>query len=85
LIKLIAEFNPKIASVVLENAPQCAMYISPDIQKEILSILALKVKKHMREEIGDAKFSIIADETCDVSKREQMAIVLRFVDTEGVL
>jgi hypothetical protein len=85
LIKLIAEFNPEIASVVLENAPQCAMYTSPDIQKEILSILALKVKKHIREEIGDAKFSIIADETCDVSKREQMAIVVRFVDVEGVL
>jgi hypothetical protein len=85
LIKLITEFNPEIASVVLENASQCAKYTSPHIQKKILSILALKVKKHIREEIGDAKFSIIADETCDVSKREQMAIVLRFVDVEGVL
>jgi hypothetical protein len=50
------------------------------IQKEILSIFALKLKKHIREEIGDAKFSIIADEICDVSKSKQMAIVLRFVD-----
>jgi hypothetical protein len=69
----------------LENAPQCAKYTSPDIQNEILSILTLKVKKHIPEEIGDAKFSIIIDETCDVSKREQMAIVLRFIDAEGVL
>jgi hypothetical protein len=85
LIKLIVEFNPEIASVVLDNAPQCAKYTSPDIQKEILSILTLKVKKHIREEIGDAKFYIIEDETCDVLKREQMPIVIRFVDAEGVL
>jgi hypothetical protein len=85
LIKPIAEFNPEIASDVLENAPQCAKYTAPDIQKEVLSIFALKVKKHIHEEISDAKFSIIADETCDVSKRKQMAIVLRFVDIEGIL
>jgi hypothetical protein len=52
LIKLIAEFNPEIACVVLENAPQCAKYTSPDIQKEILSIFALKVKKHIEKPSG---------------------------------
>ncbi|PVH64542.1 hypothetical protein PAHAL_2G299700 [Panicum hallii] len=81
----VAKFNPEIAAVVLENAPQCAKYTSPDIQKEILSIFALKIRKHIREEIGDQKFSILVDETCDISKREQMAIVLRFVDIDGVL
>ena len=30
--------------------------------------------------IGDSKFCIIVDETHDESKREQMSIVLRFVD-----
>jgi hypothetical protein len=85
LVKLLAKFNPEIASVVLENAPQYAKYTSPDIQKEMLSIFALKIRKHIREEIGDAKFSILVDETCDISKCEQMAIVLRFVDTNGVL
>jgi hypothetical protein len=42
-------------------------------------------QSHIREEIGDAKFSIIADETCDVLKREQMTIILRFVNIEGIL
>jgi hypothetical protein len=68
LIKLLAEFNPKITSVVLKNAPQYAKYTSPDIQKEILSILALKIRKHIHEEISDAKLSILVDETCDISK-----------------
>ena len=58
-------------------------YTSPDIQKEILSIYASKVRRHIREEIGDSKFSILVDETCDVAKREQMALVFRFVDKAG--
>jgi hypothetical protein len=69
----------------LENAPLNAKYTSPDIQKEILSIIAMKIRKHIRDEVGDAKFSILVDETCDVSKRKQIALVLRFVDKDGVL
>jgi hypothetical protein len=85
MLKLLAEFNPEIASVILENAPKYCKYTSPDIQKEILSIFAMKVRKLIREEIGDAKFSILVDETCDVAKREQMTLVFRFVDINGVL
>jgi hypothetical protein len=85
LVKLLAEFNPEIANVVLENAPLNAKYTSPDIQKEILSIIAVKIRKHIHDEVGDAKFSILVDETCDVSKREHMALVLRFIDKDGVL
>jgi hypothetical protein len=60
-------------------------YISPTIQKEILHIIASKVRDAIREEIGDAKFCIIIDETRDESKKEQMAIILRFVDKDGFL
>jgi hypothetical protein len=85
ILSLFAEFNPETASVILENAPQNAKYTSPDIQKKILSIFAMKVMKHIREEIGDPKFYILVDETCDVAKREQMALIFRFVDQDGVL
>jgi hypothetical protein len=85
MVKLLTEFNPEIATVVFENAPLYAKYTTPDIQKKILSIIAMKIRKHICDEIGDAKFSILVDEACDVSKREQMALVLRFVDKDGVL
>ena len=75
----------KIASVVLENAPGNAKYTSPTIQNEILHILASNVRNAIREEIGDAKFCILVDEARDESKREQMAIILRFVDKEGFI
>ena len=56
---------------------------SHEIQNEILGIYAKKVRDHIRVEIGDSKYSILVDETCDVSKREQMALVFRFVDKDG--
>ncbi|XP_050255247.1 uncharacterized protein LOC126701170 [Quercus robur] len=82
LIKFTSTFNDKVASVVLENAPGNAKYTSPTIQNEILHILTSDVRNAIREEIGDAKFCILVDETRDESKREQMAIILRFVDKE---
>jgi hypothetical protein len=85
IVDLIAEFNPEIAKVVGGNAPYNSKYTSPKIQKELLSMFACKIRKHIRAEIGDSKFSILVDETYDVAKREQMAIVLRFVDKGGIL
>ncbi|XP_021744853.1 zinc finger MYM-type protein 1-like [Chenopodium quinoa] len=65
--------------------PQNAKYTSPAIQKEILQVFANKVQKEIREEIGDSKYYIIVDGSRDISKREQMAIVLRFADKDGYL
>jgi hypothetical protein len=51
MLKLLGEFNPDIAAVILDNAPRCSRYISPEIQQEILSIYAMKVRAHIRQEI----------------------------------
>ena len=85
LIKFTSTFNNKVASVVLENAPRNAKYTSPTIQKEILHILASKIQNAVREEIGEEKFCILVDEAQDKLKREQMAIILRFVDKNGFI
>ena len=85
LIKHTSTFDENVARVVLENAPQNAKYMSPTIQKEILHILAGKVRNTICEEIGDAKFYILINEARDESKREQMTIILRFVDKEGFI
>ncbi|KAH9672100.1 TTF-type domain-containing protein [Citrus sinensis] len=61
-IKLLATMNEEINKVVLENAPKNAQYIAPKIQKELLNIIANKVRHKIREEMCDAKFCIIVDE-----------------------
>ncbi|KAL5854183.1 hypothetical protein ACOSQ4_003985 [Xanthoceras sorbifolium] len=53
--------------------------------KEIVQILSNKVRMHIREDIGDAKFCVLVDEARDVAKKEQMALVLIFVDKEGFI
>jgi hypothetical protein len=44
LIKFLATYNDNVAKIVLENASRSAKYTSPKIQKDILHIIASKVR-----------------------------------------
>ncbi|XP_073016439.1 uncharacterized protein [Primulina eburnea] len=48
-------------------------------------MFSVRVKNLIREEIADNKYCIVIDEARDESKREQMSIVLRFVDKNGCI
>ncbi|XP_073051185.1 uncharacterized protein [Primulina eburnea] len=85
LVKAFTKMNIEIDEVVLENAPKNAQYIAPEIQKEILHIMANRVRQMVREEVGDKYFCILVDKARDISKREQMAIILKFVNNHGIL
>ncbi|XP_076911265.1 uncharacterized protein LOC143569178 [Bidens hawaiensis] len=67
------------------NSKNKFKYTSGKIQIEILGIIANKVRKHIRSEVGDSYFCVMIDESRDESKKEQMAKVLRFVDVEGII
>ncbi|CAN1136663.1 Zinc finger MYM-type protein 1 [Linum perenne] len=71
-----------VKSVVLENAPKNQQMTSPDIQKDIVHALALETTKLITADIGDDFFAILADESRDVSVKEQMGVVLR--DTKAI-
>ena len=47
-----------------------------DIQKDIVSVIAVESIKFFVKEIGNALFSILVDESCDISAKEQMVIVV---------
>lgn len=84
-IKHSVECSKEITEVFLGNAPLYAKYTSFDIQKELLNILANKVRNTIRKELGDGKFCILVDEALDESDKEQMAIILRYVDYDGYI
>ena len=69
---------------VLESAPENAKYNSPMIQKELLTSLPTIYGKKNHEEVGNAKFCILVNEAVE-SHKEQMAIILNFVDCGGVV
>ena len=81
-LDLMVGYNNDIVEI-MAKAPKNATYTSPQIQKEILHVISTKVKKAIRQEIGDAKFCIMVDEARDESMKEQMAVVFRYVDAKG--
>ncbi|XP_049406286.1 uncharacterized protein LOC125869937 [Solanum stenotomum] len=56
---------------------------SPSIQKDIVDSCAKKTIKSILEDLDGDYFGILVDESKDVSHKEQMALVLRYVNKEG--
>ncbi|KAM3216698.1 hypothetical protein P3L10_026139 [Capsicum annuum] len=57
--------------------------ISLSIQKDIVNACKIEIVKAILEELNGNYFSLLVDESFDVSHKEQMAIVLRYVDRMG--
>ncbi|KAK1364980.1 hypothetical protein POM88_040541 [Heracleum sosnowskyi] len=86
MIKYTQNQNEMVRKVTLKNAPANNQMVSPKIQKDICHCFAQEILKSIIKEIGDDVFALLVDESCDVSKKEQMAVVLRYVDdTCGVV
>lgn len=51
-IELLTKYNDDVPKVILQNASYNSRYISTQIHKEILHIIANKVQKYICEEIG---------------------------------
>ncbi|XP_024164081.1 zinc finger MYM-type protein 1-like [Rosa chinensis] len=74
-----------IKAVTLKNAPENLKLTSPDIQKHIVSAISVEIVNTIASELGDSLFAILVDESRDLSSKEQMAIVLRYVDDGNVI
>ncbi|XP_028115737.1 zinc finger MYM-type protein 1-like [Camellia sinensis] len=83
LLKFLADHNEDVKVVTLSNAPQNIKLTSPDIQKDIVNVAAFKTINVIIRGLGDALFSILIDEAGDISIKEQMAVVIRYVDKKG--
>ncbi|XP_050111875.1 uncharacterized protein LOC126590465 [Malus sylvestris] len=79
----VLDNNDKVREVVMENAPGNLKLLAPSIQKEIVNSCALETLDAIMDGLKDRFFSILVDEARDVSVKEQMAMVLRYVDDNG--
>lgn len=58
-------------------------YLSHDIQNELLQIMAHKIQRKILTQIQRSPFySVIAEETTDISGKEQFSVCVRFVDDD---
>ncbi|KAM2425494.1 hypothetical protein ACFX1W_022928 [Malus domestica] len=83
LLQFLADHNEDVKAITLKNAPENHKLTSPDIQKDIVNACATETIKAIIEDVGTSLFSILIDESRHVSRKEQMAIVLRYVDKNG--
>lgn len=77
LLLLIAIYNPQVSTWLKRTQNR---FTSPDIQNEMLSMMALSILREIRSRISDKWFTIMVDETTDMSNTEQMVFCLRHVD-----
>jgi hypothetical protein len=65
----------------LSSSPKNAMYVSHRIQNELISICGQQLLSSVLLECRRARFySLLIDETTDASVREQVSVVLLFID-----
>nr|XP_045089955.1 zinc finger MYM-type protein 1 [Aegilops tauschii subsp. strangulata] len=74
-----------VVAKAFKNAPNNNQMLSPKIQRDITECFAKEVLGHVMKEIGNGVFSLLVDECRDVSDKEQMAVVLRYLDKCGLV
>ena len=70
----------------LSTSARNATYISNTVQNQIIHVLSNQVKQTIIQRVQAAKwYTVIADEVTDASNKEQLSIVLRYVDSDSLL
>ncbi|XP_078495463.1 zinc finger MYM-type protein 1-like [Ciona intestinalis] len=81
-LKLLGKYNDTVKNWISRKT----RFLSAEIQNEILESLALRVLRHEIHQVKAARlFSIISDETADVSNKEQVCICIRYVDDKFII
>jgi hypothetical protein len=83
LLGCLAEHDPALKKAFTIDAANNSLLVSSDIQKDIVQCFAEEILHSILQDIGGDVFSLLVDESRDVSCKEQMAIVLRYVDNFG--
>ena len=69
----------------MEKTPRNNKMCHSDIQKDITNACASETTNAIIKDLDNDLFSILVDESRDVSVKEQMAVVIRYVDKRGIV
>ena len=83
LLAFRVESGDKTLEQHVENAPRNARYISKTIQNEMISTVGMYIVDKLAREVKNSRyFSILADEAAHISNKENLSVVIRFVDSD---
>lgn len=85
LLRYGAESGDKDLAEHLATSQKNALYTSPQIQNEMIDICGEIIQHKIIDEVKKARlFAILADETTDIARVEQVSLCLRYVDSKDV-
>ena len=79
LVQFLGDHNESINEVLQTDPKNCKLTHS-DIQKNIVNAIARKTSKAIIKDLDNRFFSILVDELHDISVKEQMSLILRYVN-----
>ena len=82
--RFLVDYNEDIKNVALENALENHSLIAPKIKKNIVNVFAVETTNAIIREMDGALFSVLIDESHDVSTKKQMIVVFRYVSRMGM-
>lgn len=75
----LLELRGKDLPILQEESIKYA-YTSPAAQNEIIELIGSNITTEISEQSQNTPFSLIVDETADISTHEQVAIIIRYTD-----
>lgn len=79
IIDLLSRYDPVLKSH-LENESSKIKYLSPTIQNELICLASNEILQDILSDIQQAPFfSLLLDTTQDISKTDQLSVVIRYV------
>lgn len=84
MVNLVSKHDDVVKKRLVDG-PRNATFLGHTIQNELIQVMAGKIMEKIQQELSQGVYyTIIADETKDISKKEQLSIVLRYVH-DGVV
>ncbi|XP_011409153.1 PREDICTED: uncharacterized protein LOC105316054 [Amphimedon queenslandica] len=85
IVNLLSQYDG-VLKHHFDTCPRNATYVSKDIQNDIISTLYHIMIEEVKKELHAASyFSVMMDEASDFGHKEQVAVVVRYVDRECVI
>ena len=82
---LLSQYDP-VLKEHFQNSPRNATYVSNTIQNELIGALYQNMIEELKKKFQTATyFSIMMDEASDSGRKEQVSIVVRYVDMDFVI
>ena len=86
LLKFRVDAGDSTLGEHLSTAARNATYTSSVIQNEIIAVLADHIRDQIIAKVRAARwFTVVADEVTDAANKEQLSLVLRYVDSDELI